>query len=159
MSEHYNHHEHDPFEGPIEAGKTSALPAKNPEPAPDEIKPDLFVVRCPDIDVQPKSVVLPKFVFSGNIGYKEKGMLLVSYDSDHSTGVYAKVLKAAQPPGFKKFEIDFLNEDEEVLSTWKFMNPRVHAVDFGYVAEQRVEPGEFVIEIDYKHLEVDGVYL
>lgn len=146
--------------GHIEAGKTAELSDPELEPdseAGEQIYIDDYRLRCDHIDVQPKTIVLPKFVFNFGMGYKEKSPLLLKFFSEHQNSVFAKVLKAAST-GFKKFEIDFLSPDsKEVYSTWTFTEARIQAVDFGCVAAQRPTPAEFAVEIDYKHLLIGDV--
>lgn len=145
--------EHDVEENvfnPIEGGKTFQLP-EVPEEG-DQVFADHYRLRCDHIDIQPKSIVLPKFIFNPGMGYKEKGPLLLGFDSDHVGNIFGKILLAAEK-GFRKFYLDFLNDEEtEILSTWSFEGARVQAVDFGFVAKARPSPAELAIEIDYKHL-------
>lgn len=145
---------HEGLVGPIESGKTSSMPI-TPGDGEEAIS-DHYFVECDHLDVQPKNIILPKFIFNPAMGYKEKGLLLLTFDGDHSTGIYAKVLKAANK-GFKNFKIMFLNEDEDnVISVWEFEQARLHAVDFGNVAKARSTSPEFAVEIDYSHLSIDG---
>lgn len=135
---------------PIEAGKTFHMPEAVQEGG--QIFTDHYSLQCDHLDVQPKSIVLPKFIFNPGMGYKEKGLLLLAFDSNHKVSIFEKVLKASEK-GFKKFHIQFLDETgEEVVSTWKFEGARIQAVDFGFVAKERPSPAELAVEIDYKHL-------
>lgn len=155
--ESHSHQQYEGFAGPIEAGKTGYLPHSSEEEG--QVYSDLFTLKCDHIDIQPKSIVLPKLIFKMDVlGYKEKGFLLLTFDSDYSNGVHAKILKAAEV-GFKNFQIHFSSpEDGQTLvSRWEFENARIHAVDFGFAANKRSVPAEVVVEVDYKHLNVDGV--
>lgn len=141
--------------GPIESGKTFHMP--EPPEEGEKVYSDFYHLNCDHIDIQPKSIVLPKFIFNHGMGYKEKGCLLLGFDSDHQNNLYGKVLKAATD-GFGKFEIAFLHpEDKSIVSVWKFTEARVQAVDFGFVATQRPTPAELAVEIDYKHLVIGDV--
>jgi len=155
MSEEHESSEN--FFTPIEAGKTFHLP----EPVEEGRQSfyDHYRLKCDHIDIQPKSIVLPKFIFNPGVGYKEKGLLLLGFASDHKNDLFVKVLTAAEK-GFKKFEIAFLDDDEkEVLSTWRFVGARIQAVDFGFVAKERPSPAELAIEIDYQHLAIGDMII
>lgn len=154
---HSHHQQYEGFAGPIETGKTGYLPHSPVEE--NQIYSDLFALKCDHIDIQPKSIVLPKLIFKMDVlGYKEKGFLLLTFDSNYSSGIHAKILKAADV-GFKNFQIHFYSQEDNqnLASRWDFENARIHAVDFGFAANERNVPAEVAVEIDYKHLNVDGV--
>lgn len=138
-----------------EIDKTTHLP--EPPEEGDIIYSDYFQLKCSHIDIQPKSIVLPKFIFNHGVGYKEKGYVLLGFDSDHRNNLFGKVLKAANE-GFGFFDIIFLDPEEKTaVSTWKFTEARIQAVDFGFIATQRPTPAEFAVEIDYRHLTIGDV--
>ena len=159
MNKEHDYHKEEVFERPIEAGHTSQLPQHVEPEDQDPTLSDNFELIAPGLDVQPRSIVLPKFVFNNGLGYKEKGLLLLGYEADHMSQIYSKILKAAND-GFKKFEIAFKDlETNKVVSVWKFYDARIHAVDFGFVATEKAEHGELAVEVDYRHLEIDGTGL
>lgn len=157
IEEKLHEQDDDEFIGPGEL-EAALEPPETPIEGPANFS-DNFRLICDHVDIQPKSIILPKFIFSPSIGYREKGFLLLSYNGDHENGAYAKILKAAAA-GFKFFEIQFLTPEKDVvISSWKFEEARIHAVDFGFVANERPSPAEFVVEVDYKHLNIDGTII
>lgn len=150
---------HEPtFQGPIESGQTSKLPQ---EPPPGEpVHKDHFVIEGLDVNQEDiKSVVLPKYILNDlnpSVGYSEKGFILITFLGNHQNGVYREILRVINE-GLEVLKIHFLDEETaEVVSTWSFGEPRVHAVDFGYAAHMRPEPTEFSVEFDYTQFEIDG---
>jgi len=125
----------------------------------DMIYEDLFIVESKNFDTSLiKSINLPKFIMGqGSLSFKEKGFVLINFWGDHKKGAYKAILKS-MGDNMGKFRIKFLDpETKEVISVWEFLNPRVHAVDFGHAARARETPAEFAVEIDYTGLKIDDV--
>lgn len=149
-------HNHVPtvFDSPIENGETSQFPH---EPEPGQlILEDHFTLES---DALPQeyltSITLPKMLIGPMGGVKERSFLLLTYKPVHGPSVFREILAAAKK-GIEKFVIQFTDEeDSDIISSWSFGNVRVHAVDFGYVAKQRDEPGSISVELAYETIKID----
>jgi len=145
------------FTGPIESGETSTLPH---EPAAGErVFRDYFLVEGIDIDQEDyKSIVLPKYILnqlSPSIGFREKGFVLITFHGNHQRGVYREIMRIVNE-GMEVLRIHFVDpETTEILSTWEFHEPSVHAIDFGTAAYLRTEPAELSVEFDYEKFSID----
>lgn len=143
------------FEGPIEKGETSYLPAE-PEPG-QQVTTDFFSLESDVFSNENlNSVVLPKFLMSMTKVVSEQSLLLLTYKASHKPNVFRMVLEASKK-GVKKFLIHFKEtEEDDIISTWSFEGVRVHAVDFGYVTNQRTEPAVVSVELSYDSISIDG---
>jgi hypothetical protein len=144
------------FEGPIEAGKTTPpVIGQQIEPG-QEVCSDNFKVISNCFDTKDiKTVILPKFITNLNSGIKEHGFILISFNAKNNPRVYNDVMDAVDN-GIEVFEIHFFKDKKQnnLKFIWKFEDPRVHAVDFGYIAKARSDNAEVSVEIDYKSMEM-----
>jgi len=146
------------FQGPIESGQTTKLPEEPPPGTPTY--EDSFFVQGLEIEQEDiKSIILPKYILNDlnpGVGYSEKGFLLMTFNGNHKNGVYGEILRVVNE-GIDELKIHFLDEESAaVLSTWTFLEPIVHAIDFGYAAHMRAEPPELSVEFDYAKFDIDG---
>ncbi len=143
------------FDGPIETGKTSFLPAE-PEPGQPVLE-DHFILES-DAFTQENliSIVLPKMIVGLTNAAKEKSFLLLTFKASHNPSVYKEILTAAKN-GIEKFIIRFTDEEtNDIISSWLFTGTRVHAVDFGYITRQRTEPAGVSVELEYDQIIIDN---
>lgn len=143
--------------GPIEPSETSAAPALPATGQP--VFRDYFLVEGLDVDQEDiKSVVLPKYILNQlnpSIGYEEKGFVLMTFHGNHRNGVYREIMKIVNE-GLETLKIHFVDpEDAEILSTWEFHDPIIHAIDFGMAAQVRVDQAELSVEFDYSKFSID----
>lgn len=148
---------HTALEGPIESGQTSGLPE---DPAPGApVHRDHYLVEGLDVEQEDiKSIILPKYILNElkPTTYSEKGFLTMTFNGSHKNGVYREILRLVNE-GLEDLRIHYMNEETgEVVSTWTFSEPTVHAIDFGYAAHIRPEPTEFMVEFDYTKFDIDG---
>lgn len=152
-----NEEHHEALQGPIESGQTAALPAA---PGPGaEAHRDCFILEGLDVEQSDiKNIILPKYILNefNSKTYSEKGFLTITFKGNHKTGIYREVLRLVNE-GLEDLKIHYLDEETgEVISTWSFIEPTVHAMDFGYAAQVRSEPPELMVEFDYTKFDVDG---
>ena len=147
------------LQGPIESGKTFELPQIIEEGMHLE---DNFLLQAFEIDQEDiKSIILPKLILNIGQGFSEKAPLIIRFATNHKAQVCKEIIKAGNST-IENFELHFfgeISEDDEdfcVQSVWKFIGARVHAIDFGYAARVRTDPQEFLVEIDYEGLIIDG---
>ena len=122
---------------------------------------DSFIVETKFFDQNCiKNIALPKFIMSqGSMSFREKGYVMITFWGNHKSNTYKQVLQSIRD-GVGKFKIKFIDPDtKEQLSVWEFLNPTVHAIDFGHVARMRTSPAEFAVEFDYSGLVIDDVTL
>lgn len=142
------------FDGPIESGKTSQLPHE-PEPGQPVLE-DHFILESDALSQEHlASIVLPKMLVGPTGTAKERSFLLLTYKAVHDPSVFREILAAAKN-GIEKFIIRFTDEENnDIISSWSFSGVRVHALDFGYIAKQRNEPGYISIELAYEQIVID----
>jgi hypothetical protein len=127
----------------------------------EQVFDDYFLVETKYFDqTLIKSIVLPKFIMGqGSMGFREKGFVTIAFWGEHKEGsnAYKQALQSIKH-GLGKFKIKFIDpETNEFLTTWEFIEPTIHAIDFGHVARMRSTPTEFIVEIDYTGLKIDDI--
>lgn len=149
---------HEALQGPIESGKTSTMP-ETPAPGATTAYKDCFIVEGLEVQQDDiKNIILPKYILNefNTKNYSEKGFLTVTFNGNHKNGVYREILRLVNE-GLEDLKIHFfVEETNEVVSTWSFVEPKVHAFDFGYAAHVRSEPSELMVEFDFLEFDVDG---
>lgn len=148
-------------------------PVKAPLPQEEDLEDeemggfaDAFIVETDAFDARAVySIELPKMLFKPSSSdsqlVKEKSSImitLVSIPESIEDGLFKTLLLAT-----KKNKISLAIKwigipDGDVLSTWKFVNPRIAAIDMGTCAyEEREDPMQVLVEVEYDSLNVDGV--
>lgn len=127
---------------------------------------DAFVVETDAFDPTfVYSVELPKMIFKTSSSdtrlVKEKSSIMISLVSAPETigdGLF-KTLMLATKKNKISFSIKWLGiPDGNVVSTWKFNNPRIAAIDLGTCTyEEREEPTLILVELEYDNINFDGV--
>lgn len=145
------------FQGPVELNETVVLPQT---PMTSQlVHKDHFLVEGLDMDQEDiKSIVLPKYVMNQlnpTVGYLEKSLVHITFHGNHRNSVYREIIRIANQ-GLETFKIHFVDpETTEILSTWEFHDPIIHAIDFGIAAQLRSEPAELSVEFDYSKFSID----
>lgn len=127
---------------------------------------DAFIVETDAFDGRAVySVELPKMLFKTSSSdsrlVKEKSSImvtLVSVPESIEDGLF-KTLMLATKKNKITFNIKWIGLPEgDSLSVWKFVNPRISAIDLGTCAyEEREEPMQVLVEIEYDSINFDGV--
>lgn len=119
---------------------------------------DLYNVECKSFDGEAiKRVDLPKYIMkptSTRPAPHDKSNLLLTFHGEPH--LYPQMAKAMLE-GTKKITVTILAEEEENNSQWVFLDPRIHAIDFGNLAGQREDTREISVEFAYKKIRINDV--
>ena len=111
-------------------------------------------------------VQLPRFIFSPSMkkqmstqGDKSPLSLKIlgGIDKAQKINPYAALAKSSREGKLSDLTVELFDDEDNSIMTFKFLEPRIHAIDFGDFSIKRdpTELREIKVEFDYEHIEIN----